>query len=242
MISENSEENIFLEGAVETNEEIYEELRREVEKNYKDNGVSKELIEQFVIHNNQVEEFVRKFSDKEKFNDKEKEIAVLASILHDIAKGYGDFLKHGEEGGKMAEKLLLEKGMSEALARSVRLAIERHMGRDGYPARLAKKTYGEDFEYPAYATKVGQMVYECDILTQLTKEGFDKILFLRKSDNDNLEEDRKLAIEKDITVEEVRIISILESAKKSFDLIETGSEVKRYAEELWKDIQEKYKL
>jgi len=239
---ENLEENIFLEGAAETNEAIYEELRKQVEKNYKDNGVDEKLIEQFVIHNNQVEELVRKFSDEEKFSDKEKEIAVLASILHDIAKGYGDFLKHGEEGGKMAEKLLLEKGVSEALARSVRLAIERHMGRDGYPSQMAKKEYGPDFEYPKYATKVGQLLYECDIMTQLTPEGFGKILLLRKTDRNNIEEDAKTAQEKNITIEQARILSVLESAKKSFDLIEPDSAIKKHAQELWEGIQEKYKL
>lgn len=85
------------------------------------------------------------------------------------------------------------------------------------------------------------MVYECDILTQLTQEGFDKILLLRKSDSDNLGEDRKVAKEKNIPIEQARLILVIESAKKSFNFIKPGSEIKKYADSLWRDIQKKYK-
>lgn len=114
------------------------------------------------------------------------------------------------------------------------------MGQEGYPAEVAKKAYGEDFKYPKYATKVGQMVYECDILTQLTKEGFDKILLLRRTDEENIKEDKKIAEEENIDIEAARILSVFKSAKTSCDLIKIKS-VKRYADELWQEIQEKYK-
>lgn len=233
-------ENYRLEGPAETTKEMQDELMKVVEKYYKDHGISEDLIKQFMVHNAQVRDFVETFSEEEKFTSKEKEIATLAAILHDITKGQGDFLKHGEEGGKIAEATLIGMGISEGLAKSVRLAIERHMGSDGYPTKKAKETYGEDFEYPKYQTKVGQMVYECDILTQLTKEGFEKILLLRKTDADNLEEDRKAAGEKNITIEEARILSALESAKKSLELI-TMPSVRREAENRWEEIEKEYK-
>lgn len=212
-----------------------------MEEYYKNDKISEELTEQFVIHNKQAEDFVIRFSKEEKFNEKEKEIAVLAAILHDVAKGRIDFLKHGEEGGVIAEKLLIKMGISEKLAKSVRLGIERHMGQEGYPAEIVKKAYGEDFKYPKYATKVDQIIYECDILTQLTKEGFDKILLLRRTDKENIKEDKKIAEEKNIDIETARILSVLKSAKTSYDLIKMES-VKKYADRLWREIQKKYKI
>ena len=231
--------DMFLRGEMETDEKIRQKLKEEVVECYKENKVAEELIKQFIIHNNQVENFVIRFSKEENFNDKEKEIAILSAIFHDIAKGYGDFLKHGEVGGEMAEKILLKKGISKELAESVKLAIERHMGVQGYPTEKAKKQYGKKFEFPEYATKVGQIVYECDILTQLTEEGFDKILLLRELDKEDFQEDKKKVEEDKKIIEQIRILSVLKSAKKSYNLIKLES-VKKEAEKLWQKIQEKY--
>lgn len=237
--SSTPDENYRLEGPAETTKEMQDELMDVVEKYYKDHEVGEDLIGQFMVHNAQVRNYIERFSAEEKFSDKEKEIAILAAILHDIAKGWGDFLKHGEKGGEIAEGILCDMGISKDLAKSVRLAIERHMGPDGYPTRKAKEKFGENFEYPKYQTKVGQMVFECDILTQLTPEGFEKILLLREKDPQNVKEDESVAEEKNITVEKARFLSVLESAKKSLDLVETESIIK-YAEELWQKIQEEY--
>jgi len=231
--------DIFIDGPVET-EKNWPRLRGMVIENYKEHGVEKKLIEQFDIHNKQVEEFVADCSGKEGFTEKQREIAILAAILHDITKGYGDFLEHGEEGGRLAEEMLLKIGASPELAWSVRLAIERHMGPAGYPTEKAKAAYGQDFEYSKYATEVGQLIYECDILTQLTTEGFAKILLLRKLDKNDLAEDEKTAEEKGITIEKARFLSVLKSAQESFKQIKLES-VKEKAADYWKEIEEKYK-
>ncbi|MCK4524908.1 MAG: hypothetical protein KAU07_00520, partial [Candidatus Andersenbacteria bacterium] len=68
----------FLEGPIEIDEKIREELRSKVEKHYQANNVPENLIEQFIIHNDQVEYFVDRFSMEEKFNEKETEIALLS--------------------------------------------------------------------------------------------------------------------------------------------------------------------
>lgn len=237
---------IILTGGMETDEEMWKKLRNEVERNYMDKEVDPELIREFVRHNLQVEDFARRFSEAEGFNDKEKEIVIIGAILHDIAKGYGEFLEHGEEGGRLAKKILLESGVSEDLAESVRLGIVRHMGQEGYPAELARHKFGENFVYPQVSTKVGDMLYRCDILTQLTREGIDKIISLRKTDLDNVREDERVAAEKGISVGEARFLSAIESAKKSYDIIMKDSDlplesVKEYARKIWEHIPKDYK-
>lgn len=233
----------FLEGKKETDEQSLAELRRRVRENYGKNGVPDDLIEQFTIHNLQVEDFVRIFSESEGFDEKEKEIAILSAILHDVAKGYGEFLAHGEEGGRMAKVMLIDLGLGEELAESVRLGIERHMGQEGYPAENAKKRYGEGFSFPAPRTKVGDMLYKCDILTQLTPEGFAKILLIRKSDPVCACEDDRVAQEKGISREAAARLSALESARKSYDVIMRDSahplpSLQAYAQELWSKLEQ----
>lgn len=238
--SRETQGNIFLEGEIETNPEILRQLRDVVSEGYKEHGVDQKLIDQFIRHNAQVEGFVDKFADKEQFTPKEKEIAILAAILHDIAKGYRDFLKHAEEGGAMAEQILRDMGTSPELAYSVRLAIERHMGSAGFPTEEAKKAYGEDFQYPVYDTKVGQLVYDCDILTQLTREGFDKLLAIRESSDEYTAEDSSVAQASGKTLSQVRYLSALKSARESLGLIKTKT-VREAAEEYWLKIEDEYK-
>ncbi len=232
--------NIFLEGKMETDPQIWQQLRDMVSEGYKEHGVDQKLIDQFVRHNAQVEDFVDKFADNEQFTPKEKEIAILAAIMHDITKGYVDFLKHAEKGGEMAEQILLDMGTRPELAYSVRLAIERHMGSAGFPTEEARKAYGEDFQYPAYDTKVGQLVYDCDILTQLTREGFDKLLAIRESSDEYTAEDNITAQASGKTLGQVRFLSVLKSARESLGLIKTKS-VKEKAEEYWLKIEDEYK-
>ncbi len=81
-------ENYLLEGPAETTREMYDELMDVVEKHYKDHGVGEDLIRQFMIHNRQVRDYVERFSAEEKFSDREKEIAILVAVLHDITKGW----------------------------------------------------------------------------------------------------------------------------------------------------------
>ena len=76
-IEDQTKQDPFIEGPTETTEDTCEELRKKVEKYYETNDISEDLIKQFVIHNDQVEYFVNRFSEEENFNEKEKEIALL---------------------------------------------------------------------------------------------------------------------------------------------------------------------
>ncbi|MCK5490835.1 MAG: HD domain-containing protein [Candidatus Pacebacteria bacterium] len=242
-IVNNFEEDIRINGPVEIRNEALQKFREVVEEYYVNNNVDADLIEQLAKHNQQVEDFVRDYSgeDKESFDVKEREIAILAAIFHDITKVSGDFLDHGKDGGRIAEKILQENGVSFELAHSVSLAIERHMGgEEGYPGRMAKKEFGKKFKYPIYKTRVAQMVYECDILTQLTPEGFEKILLLRENDEENRIEDEKVAEEKRITRKEASILSALQSAKESLSFIKMKF-IEEDANKFWDEMQKKYR-
>ena len=229
----------FLTGEMETNEKDWKLLEKMVEDFYKTQGVPKKTLEHFVVHNKQVKDFVIKFSREENFKKREIEIVILSAILHDIAKGFENFELHGEKGGEIAEKMLLKIGKSLLLAQSVKLAIIRHMGEEGYPARMAKKKYGDDFKYPKPATIVGQMLYECDILTQLTSSGFAKLLHLRKTNKKDITDDKETALRENITQEEAALFSVLRNAKESYNLIKIKL-IKKFADNLLREIQKKY--
>jgi len=137
--SENSTMENACENRPETSEKMLEKLRCSVKNNYEEHAVPENVIKQFIVHNLQVEDFVKKFSNLERFGEEEKEIAILSAILHDVTKGYGDFLDHGNTGGVLAEKILLGNGVDKKLAEDVKYAIQRHMGEEGYVAEEAKK-------------------------------------------------------------------------------------------------------
>ncbi len=234
-----------MEGRAETDERARDRLRARVEENYRTHGVDAQTIRHFLIHNRQVEELVALLAAEEGFDERESEIALLGAILHDAAKGYGEFLAHGEAGGALAEQFLREAGVSPELAASVRLAIERHMGQEGYPADRAREKFGQDFHYPAPRTRVGELLYECDLLTQLTEAGLAKIIALRAADDELVAEDEAAAGAQGSSVEAARLASALASARRSFELITAQEDfplaaVQRQARAQWEGLRERY--
>ncbi len=233
---------LFLTGPAETDELDLEILRRKVLEAYIDRGIDDGTRRRFVAHNMQVEEYVAIFSKEECFNEKETEISRLDAILHDNAKGNADFLLHGYSGGIVAEKWLLEMKKSPELALSVRRAIERHMGDKGYPADLLRKIAGRDACFPSPASKIAELVYCCDIMTQLTPEGINKIVHLREINYLDTIEDKKTAEEKGISIQDATLLSALASTKKSYEIIKKSKieSVKKFAKNSWLDIEKRY--
>jgi len=87
------------------------------------------------------------------------------------------------------------------------------------------------------------MLYFCDILTQLTDEGFSKIMVLRETDPKCLAEDRKIAAEKGLSTEKVRKMSALKSARELYEIITKTSEfpsLRDYAQKLWNELHNQY--
>jgi hypothetical protein len=243
--SKMAKEEPRLSGRKETDEKTYGRLQRAVEEGYRRQGVPEELIDQYGLHNAQVEGFAKRFAEEAGFTPKETEIAVLGAILHDVGKGSGDFVDHGEIGGRRAEEILLEEGLSPELIRSVRLAVERHMGQEGYPAEMAKEKYGPDFTYPQPRTKVGELLYLCDILTQITPEGFGKIVWLREHDPRDLSEDEGVAHENGISLLQARHLSALKSAQKAYALIldaplQPFGGLEGYAQQCWMSLKARH--
>ncbi len=231
----------FLTGQSETSKDELEELLLLVRDAYKESGMDSEMVDLFMKHNRQVLDFVRKIADGEKFNEREREIAELAAVLHDKRKGAVDFEEHGSEGGVSARKLLLSLGKSEGLAESVRLAIERHMGNTGFVGEQARKKYGQEFRYPEPETRVGRSVYEADMLTILTREGVEKLLHIREIESNLRTEDERVASEKKISLEEARFASIRKSVENSLDIL-TLETSKRIADELLDVLYQSYPL
>ena len=76
------------------------------------------------------------------------EVLRIAALLHDVAVPKVGRPKHFEEGARMAEKFLAEKGFPEKKIRAVSHAIEAH----------------SRFGGPTPATKEAKILYDADIL------------------------------------------------------------------------------
>lgn len=227
-----AEKEPHLTGKRETTIEEIQELNKAVEEMYKKDGVHKDLMKLFMIHNNQVFYLVRQIAKAEGFNERELEIAEIAAILHDIKKG-GEFEMHGELGGQEAKRILLKMGKSEGLAESVRLAIVRHMGNDGFVGEQARKKFGENFRYEEPKTRVGQSLYDADMLTIMTPEGIDKLLKLRETVPELVRQDEETSRNSNgkITVEDAKFNTIRNS------ILNTAHSIKlKHSKEIAKDL------
>lgn len=234
------EKELHLTRKRETTIEEIQELNKAVEEMYKKDGVHKDLMKLFMIHNNQVFYLVRQIAKAEGFDGRELEIAEIAAILHDIKKG-GEFEMHGELGGKEARRLLLKMGKSEGLAESVRLAIVRHMGNDGFVGEQARKKFGEAFRYEEAKTRVEQSLYDADMLTIMTPEGIDKLLKLRETVPELIRQDEETSKKSNgkITVEDAKLNTIRNSILNTINSIKLKTS-KEIASDLLKYIKGKY--
>jgi len=239
-IENQSKKEPRLTGKRETTPEDLGKINNVVREIYEKDGVKKELIELFMIHNKQVFYLARQIAKKEEFNEREMEIAELGAILHDVKKGE-EFEMHGELGGKEAKKILLELGKSEDLAESVRLAIVRHMGNEGFVGEQARKKYGENFRYEEPKTKAEQSLYDADMLTIMTPEGIDKLLMIRETVPELIRQDEETSKKSNgkITVEEAKFNTIRDSILNTTDSIKLKTS-KEIAKDLLRYIKEKY--
>ena len=229
----------FLTGKRETDPFDVERIFQAVEKTYEEDGLDPETLRLFMLHNRQVLDFVRQIGAGEKFDEREQEISELAAALHDFMKGRVPFEEHGDAGGLEAEKILQAMGRSSELARSVRLAIERHMGNSGFVGERAKAKYGEDFRYPEPATRVGECVYEADMLTILTDGGVEKLLHLRSTVPELMREDEVYAEQHQVTPEDARFTSVKGSVLNSLAVMKLESSI-HIAKALVSKLNERY--
>lgn len=235
-----SKKEPYLNEKRETTPEDIGKINDIVKETYEKDGVKKDLIELFMIHNKQVFYLVRQIAKAEGFNERELEIAEIAAILHDIKKG-GEFEMHGEIGGQEAKRLLLKMGKSENLAESVRLAIVRHMGNEGFVGEQARKRYGGDFRYEEPKTRTEQSLYDADMLTIMTPEGIDKLLMIRETVPELIRQDEETSRKSNgkITVEEAKFNTIRDSILNTINSIKLKTS-KEIARDLLRYIKVKY--
>ena len=131
-------------------------------------------------------------------------------------------------------------GKDEEFIKSVKSAIERHMGPiPGFMAEEAKKCEektGERIEFPRPKTEVDKMLYDADMLCLIDKRGIEKILRLRKDIEQFIKEDKEEAEKEGITQEEAALQSALKSARQAAESLYTESARKK-AEQLLKDYE-----
>lgn len=228
----------YLKGKRETSDKDTETFVGKVEEKYKADGLDEKTQEHFRIHNRQVLDLVREIAREEKLDEGELEIAELAAIFHDIAKG-GDFVNHGKNGGELAREIILAAGKSPKLAESVKTAIERHMANTGYVGIKAREKFGSDFRYEEPETRAEQCLYDADMLAIVTPEGVRKLLRLRQITPKDLEDDKKVSQEKNISVEDAALLTVAKSIKNSLESIKLDSS-RKIAQRLLEKVLKEY--
>ncbi len=206
-------------------------LRVYVNEVYEKSGANREIIESFKEHNNTVSEYAKDLAGKEKISFEDLDILVTAAIFHDASKlGTEEgksvpLVKHGWESAKMAENKLRELGEREEFIKSVKNAIERHMGPiPGFMQKQAEKwekETGEKIEFPRPQNIIDKILYDADMLALIDIRGIEKIMNIRKATEVFIREDQETAAKEGIAQEEAALKSALKSGKEAAESLFT---------------------
>ncbi len=104
------------------------------------------------------------------YPETDKEVLILASLLHDIAFKDGFVEKHNIIGAKQAEKILLNFNISKNKIKKITLAIEDHIGNFSKPLKKNKDLQIES-----------KILRDADNLDALGKTGLKRMIAFSKT-------------------------------------------------------------
>lgn len=199
-------------------------LRTVVDKRYEEVGLQGEKLKIFSEHNQVVLGYAQKLLEKfESLNIPSEDVQdlLIAVTLHDLTKADTPLVKHGWEGAKEAGEMLTKRGYNKLRTQKIVRAIERHMGPiPGFMSMMRDRWNGQHPDdqvpdFPRPETLVDQMLHDADMLGLIDRQGIDKVLIIRETEQNFRKEDEALAAKRGVTREQVAWESALQSAKEA---------------------------
>src|SRR5207248_1419675 len=124
------------------------------------------------------------------------ELLKTIAILHDIAKADTPLMLHADAGSGDAVALLREIGKDGQFVVDVERGIRCHMGPFPFIDEEAEKytaRTGEHLHLPRPESKVEKLFYDADMLALIDIEGIEKVVVLRSTTAEFMEEDEQTA-------------------------------------------------
>ncbi len=129
---------------------------------------------------------------------------------------------HAEAGAEVAEERLRELGKSDEFIATVQRGILCHMGPFPFIEEEAKKyaeRTGDHLHFPRPQSRVEQLFYDADMLALMDIDGIEKVVVLRSTSPDFIEEDEREAAAMAARPRAAAYRSALRSVKRAADTL-----------------------
>jgi hypothetical protein len=200
----------------------YEALLSYVSERYAHSGKDADIVAALDKHNYRVLSHVEEISAGEKLDPAEHELLKTIAVLHDAAKADTDLLLHADAGAEVAAEKLRELGKDEAFIDAVGRGIKCHMGPFPFieeeAVKYAERT-GAHLHFPRPETKIERLFYDADMLALMDIEGVEKVVVLRSTTKQFIEEDEAAAASDGGTPRAAAYRSAMQSVQRAADTL-----------------------
>ena len=177
-------------------DEEFDRLSAYVSDRYASSGLPDDVVKALDHHNDRVLGFAEAIADGEHLDPGDRELLRTIAVLHDAAKADTHLLHHAEAGAELAAELLEELDKPKAFIESVQSGIVCHMGPfpfvDEEAAKYSERT-GEELHLPRPQTAIDRLFYDADMLALMDIDGIEKVVVLRSTTTEFIEEDERTA-------------------------------------------------
>lgn len=212
--------------------EEFKALLEYVSDRYARSGKPPDVVDALNQHNYRVISHVEEIAAGEGLDAEESDTLKTIAILHDAAKADTHLMEHAEAGAEVAAEKLRELGKSEDYITVVQRGIRCHMGPFPFIEEEAKKhaeRTGEHLHFPRPETRVEQLFYDADMLALMDVAGIEKVVVLRSTTPEFIEEDEQTAATEGGTPRAAAYRSAFRSVKRAADTLfsETARKIAR---------------
>jgi hypothetical protein len=174
------------------------------------------------LHNDRVLEHVEEIAAGEGVEGNDYDLIKTIAILHDIAKADTPLMLHADAGSDDAVVALREVGVDEDFIAHVDHGIRCHMGPFPFideEARKYEERTGEHLHLPRPQTLVEKLFYDADMLALIDIEGIEKVVVLRSTTPEFIEEDERTAATDGATPRAAAYRSAMQSVTRAADTL-----------------------
>lgn len=199
-------------------EDDFAALREFVALRYEASGQPEQVVIALHGHNRRILGFVDDLAEGESLNAADYQLLRTIAVLHDVAKAETPLVLHAEAGSAIAGAKLREIGKDGEFVGAVERAILCHMGPFPFVQEEAEKyarRTGRHLHLPRPETWIERLFYDADMLALMDLQGIEKVVVLRSTTPEFVEEDEREAAEIGITRRAAAYHSALRSVRRA---------------------------
>ena len=202
--------------------EEFDRLRAIVRDRYAASGKQADVLVALNAHNDRVLQHAEDIAAGEGLGPQDTDVLKTIAILHDIAKADTHLMHHAEIGATDAGRHLGELGKDVEFIGAVQQGIRCHMGPFPFIDEEAEKheqRTGEHVDLPRPDTSLEKLFYDADMLALIDIGGIEKVVMLRATTKEFIEEDVRTSAADGITARAAAYRSAMTSVYRAVDTL-----------------------